>query len=519
LHEALATLERGFGYCVVLADDEFPMSLLEASCQDDIGVLAFETFALQPFGAKRRYRLVERWCYLGRTAASDDEILSRRAQQLDELLGSAMGSSLLPALPCLILLCLQQIDSTQNSQLTDGSFGHLYDALVTTNLSLGGTAKFDIGSKRTVLSRLAYRLYETGERDISAEAWRELYSTYLIDYDASHSAGPFLDELLKSNLITRSADGRVAFRYKYSFCLFVAAFIVKTSQHEMLQQHARQLCERLDEDDAANILLFVAHFAPEGPVSDTLLAYSQKLMPDVAEFDLHQRLLPLGNSDHIHKLSLDADTPEERRNLDRERRDKLTRSAPDNSLKTDGLPEQLVQYIRALRAVHILGQVLKSTSGTLLAERKAELLGAAYGISRRTVAAIVGIIVEEHGALSEELAKLIVQHRPELEGDLVSVRAELMRFLISLCEGVVYNTVLFVSHSVGTVTLRKTYDRVLTEDKDLLSVLFDLAIRLDHFTAFPEHELLVATKAADKKHSPTNVLRLLVWRHLYLFPM
>jgi energy-coupling factor transporter ATP-binding protein EcfA2 len=519
LHSAISCLERAFGYCVVVADEEFPMALLDAKCAEDSGVLAYETFALQPFGAVRRYRLVEKWCYLGRTASEDEKNLSCRAQRIDELLGKAMGSSLLPALPCLILLCLQQIDGSQRSELSDGSFGHLYDALVTTNLSLQGRATIDVGSKRTLLSRFAYKLYAEGVHSAPLAEWNEVYKSYLEDYDASFSATTFLDELLQSNLLKKTEDGEIAFRYNYSYCLFVASFLIKTHSPDQLRERAMELCNRLHEDEAANILLFLAHFDADGPVSETLLDYSRDLVPTVPTFELHKALLPLGSSTHISNLTLDASTPEERRNIERERRDQMERSGPSNDLNSRGLPEQLCQYVRALRTVHILGQVLKSSSGTMVAPRKAKLLHECYGLSTRTVATILAQVVQEHGELSEDLARLIIQHRPELEGDLAAVKQQLRRFLVSLCEGLVYNTALYVSSSVGAASLVRTYERVSREATDPMSQLFDLAIRLDHFSPFPEKQLKLAVKTADSKPSPSNVLRLLVWRHLYLFPV
>lgn len=514
---AIMRLAGTFGYVVVVADEGLPMAVLEARKDDGDSILGFETCVIEPLGHLKRYQLIERWCYLARRAGDDPAVLSRRAQQLDELIAHAIGSSLLPTLPAMVLLCIQQIEAAQDSPLADGSFGHLYNALITRNLWNDGAATTDIGAKRKFLSLFAHTLYATEQEEMGRAEWEALYDQYANDYDAAYPRGTFLQELLDSGLVSEVGDG-VAFRYKYAYCFFVAEFMSETMPPQLIKEEATTLCSRLHHDESASILLFLAHLDRDGSIQDVLMNLSRTMLQPADAFDLHSQLLPLGSSEHISRLTLDGETPEKRREIDRDKRDQLERES--KPVSPDTQPKEIVQFISALRTVHILGQLLKGAPGATVAERKREVLEECYGLSARNAASLIGLLVQHHGELAAEVAKLMIHQRPELADDMVAVKSHVRDFLIMVCEGIVYGATLHVSRSVGAASLARTFDRVADKNRDnQLYQMFDVAIRLDHLPSFPDEKTGTLQKALVGKPSPTNVLRRLVWRHLNLFPV
>jgi predicted MPP superfamily phosphohydrolase len=514
---AIVRLSDTFGYVIVVADEGLPMALLEARKDDGDSILGYETCVIEPLGHLKRYQLIEKWCYLARRAGDDHAVLSRRAQQLDELIAHAIGSSLLPTLPAMVLLCIQQIEASQDSALADGSFGHLYNALITRNLWNDGAATTDIGAKRKFLSLFAHRLYVTEKEDMQRQEWEALYDRYANDYDAAYPRTTFLQEILDSGLVSEDGDS-VAFRYKYAYCFFVAEFISETMPHHSIKDEATALCSRLHHDESASILLFLAHLDRDGSIQEVLMDLSRNMLKPAEAFDLHSQLLPLGSSEHISKLTLDGETPERRRELDREKRDQLERES--GPVSPDTQPKEIVQFIGALRTVHILGQLLKGAPGATVAERKREVLEECYSLSARNAASLIGLLVQHHGELVAEVAKLMIHQRPELADDMVAVKNQVRDFLIMVCEGIVYGAALHVSRSVGAASLARTFDRVAEKHRhNQLYQLFDIGIRLDHFSSFPEDKTTTLQKSLVGKPSPNNVLRRLVWRHLNLFPM
>jgi hypothetical protein len=514
---AIVRLGGTFGYVIVVADEGLPMAVLEARKDDGDSILGYETCVIEPLGHLKRYQLIEKWCYLARRAGDDPTVLSRRAQQLDELIAHAIGSSLLPTLPAMVLLCIQQIEASQDSPLADGSFGHLYNALITRNLWNDGAATTDIGAKRKFLSLVAHTLYITEKEGIQRVEWETLYDQYADEYDAVYPRSTFLQEILDSGLVSEDGD-RIVFRYKYAYCFFVAEFISETMAPQLIKAEATGLCSRLHYDESASILLFLAHLDRDGSIQEVLMNLSRTMLQPVDAFDLHSQLLPLGSSEHISSLALDGDTPEKRRELDREKRDELERQS--QPISPEAQPKEIVRFISALRTVHILGQLLKGAPGATVAERKRELLEECYSLSARNAASLIGLLVQHHGELAAEVAKLMIHQRPELADDMAAVKSRVRDFLIMVCESIVYGATLHVSRSVGAASLARTFDRVAEKNPDnQLYQLFDVAIRLDHFPSFPDEKTATLQKSLVRKPSPANILRRLVWRHLNLFPM
>lgn len=133
---------------------------------------------------------------------------------------------------------------------------------------------------------------------------------------------------------------------------------------------------------------------------------------------------------------------------------------------------------------------------------------------------IVLSVVGHHAPITTEIARFLVKQRPELERDLAELQLRVRGFLTSLCEGVVYGTSVHVSQVLGAVPPERTLRSVLASAPDNnIYRLIDLASHLDHFDSLPADKLDALSKAFAKKPSPTNVLRRLVYRHLYLFPV
>src|SRR5262249_1281785 len=136
---------------------------------------------IQEFGFRLRYELVEKWCFLGRRSDDTGDVLSKRAQQLDHTITRAIGTNLLPSYPALVLLCLQQLEVANASDTTMGSFGHLYEALITANLAVGtarARASIDLDGKRRFLAHFAYELFSSKREHLVQAQWTDVFLRY-----------------------------------------------------------------------------------------------------------------------------------------------------------------------------------------------------------------------------------------------------------------------------------------------------------------------------------------------------
>lgn len=518
VNSAIGKLERYGSYVVVLGSENFAFSLVEALRIGSATLLGYACYSMEELGARLRYELIEKWCFVGARATDDRARLSTRAQRLDSMITRAIGENILPPLPSLVLLCLQQIDSqTSSSDVNMGSFGHLYEALITSSLLSGERVEhraIDLDGKITFLSHFAYELFRRGEESLSLEDFERVYDRYAEVHDVSYPKVQFLDEVRRSKL-TLEFLGRVRFRYPYGYCFFVAAYLRRNLGETETLEVVRSLCGQVHHEVSANIVLFLAHLSRDKRILDTLLERARSLFPDSEVPDLHQELAPLGTSEYVTKLQIRGE-PEERRREERDQRDRLASSPSPSQMSR--VPE-LTDYVAAQRTVQIMGQVLRSYPGSLGAQEKLEILREAYALGMRAAGALIRLLVGERQEIAEDLARLLVKQRPELSKDLGKVRAEVQRFLARLCCAIYYSSVLHVSDSVGLPALRKTYDRILCEEGVVAFQMIDVSIRLDHFDVFPEEEVGRLSRGLHGRPAVWSVLRKLIWRHLYLFPV
>lgn len=515
---AVKSLERFGAHVVVMASAEFPLVLVDALRTGTSTLLEYQRFTIEELGARLRYELVEKWCFAGIRAIDDPAQFSRRAQQLDSIVTRAIGTNLLPSLPALVLLCLQQLDAQADvGHATMGSFGHLYESMVVKNLfasSVAGRPSIDLDGKRTFLAHVAYQLFEAKVDHFSEPDWGKSFDEYAERHDVAYPKQQFLEEIFLSGLVVKQA-GDVRFRYRYAYYFFVGEYLAHHLSDSTVQSTVATLCGQLNHDDSANVVLFLSHLCRDPSILETLLGRAQFIFATAAVPELDKVLEPLGSSMHITRLRLSGESPEQRRREERDERDRLARGRPAGA---SPFPE-MAEFAAAQRTVQIMGQVLRSYPGSLGAAQKLQILEESYSLGLRAAGAIINLLVREHHEIAEEVAHVLVKQRPELAKDIQKVRSEVRDFLGYICQGLYYGAVLHVSDSVGLPALRKTYEKLLKKDHRTAYKLVDVAIRLDHFEAFPDSEIASVARDLAAQGSEWGVLRRLVWRHLYLFPV
>lgn len=515
-------IERWADIVVLVANEEFQVALVSSLRHGTSKILAYRSYSIQQFGHMLRFELTEKWCFLGRTASEESASISRRAHQMEENLTRAIGKNLIPAYPALLLLCIQQLELAYSDQTASmGSFGHLYEALVTDHLSRGTGAggQIDLDGKRRCLSHFANHLFSTDRRDCDAEDYERCVREYLDAYDVDYPIRPLLHQLDSSGLLSKH-QGRVRFKYKYGFCFFFAEHLKTGLADGSTTSTAAALCEQLHHEESANIVLFLSHLARDTNVLVELLLDSVRQRSKVhasVELELRTLLLPLAASTEINALVLDDTSPEANRRLIREERDRMERSPNGVEPEPRDLPPSVLEYSASQRAVQILGQILRSFPGSLSSQAKTAMLHECYALGLRAAAALIENIVRGHDEIVDEIAHLVTGQRPELSKDATKLRQAVRQFIVFVCEALYYSAILNVSDSIGLPALRPSYAKIVAATDSIPYRLIDLAIKLDHFSSFPQEEVELLHQRLHKPSASRNVLTRLVWRHLYLF--
>jgi predicted MPP superfamily phosphohydrolase len=253
---------QSFGCIVIFVDDIFLME--ELSPRHAHAPLAeFEVADLREFGFRLRGQLIRKWHHLGNEFIDDEEIIARSIADSTRVIDTVLGRNLLPSYPVNILTLLQTYDAgagTQNGGL--GSYGQVYEALITARLAKVSLKSIDIGTKITFLSRFAWRLFGNHQRCLSESEWddlgREYFNEYRIRVDVEH-----LREACHTAGIISADDSGIRFAYGYEYCYFVAKYF-QENLADLDDQAARTklfdllkaVSECVYNQDNANIVVF-----------------------------------------------------------------------------------------------------------------------------------------------------------------------------------------------------------------------------------------------------------------------
>lgn len=519
----METLSGRFGVVVAIAGDEFALENFASAAR---GVTqahpAFRFLMPLPFGPALRRQLVRKWYFLGADLSDSDPDVFREVVDIEEKVTEALGKNLLPSLPFFLLVMLEALESPKSFDTLSGSLGHLYEAVITMSLIEHREKRAPLDVQLSWLTDLAFEFFSRGARGVAELDLSAWHSRYQSRYGLQTLR---LEPLVRSTSnagILQESGGGLTFRYPYAYYFFVARYIAKHLEEEDVATAVEGLVKRVFNEDAANILVFLCHFSANQRLLDLLIRHANEQFSDSPECSLEETL-PTHQLQPPAQPILEIDDPGKHRDEYLE--------ATGGAESDEGVlvaargPGAQAQETRdpggmlndAFKTVSLLGQVLRGSVGTLPAEAKLTLAEATYSLALRTLGWLLGDIRANYSDLVENFAESIAHERDsEASAD---TREEAARLLFALTQMVSFVTVKHVAGAVGLELLDTTLQDTLQRRPTAARRLVDLAVRLDHFSAFPEEKVDVLAAATSRKNPLAfTLLRSLVYLHFYLFP-
>lgn len=161
IKEILDVICSYFDSIVILASNDIYLECMKYESVRDV-LLKYEQYKILPFSGYKRRLLVEKWTKLGADYPPDRELAAKMVR-LEKAIDQSLGRDLVPSYPLFILTILQTLEaitplSTPNHG-TCGSFGYIYESLITTSLISAYGSIDDIETFYNYLSELAYYMY------------------------------------------------------------------------------------------------------------------------------------------------------------------------------------------------------------------------------------------------------------------------------------------------------------------------------------------------------------------------
>ena len=323
--------------------------------------------------------------------------------------------------------------------------------------------------------------------------------------------------------ILSNIEGCYSFRYKYIYCYFVARYFRDCTSGDLgTREEVLSMVSRLHVEDYANILVFYLYLTRDVDVIEHVLKVARQVYSNHApcDFDGDVRFV---NTLYVkqEKLRLPSGNPTEHREEERERRDNLAENAESQNVDARELSysdefDDLLKVNFGLKALHVMGQVLRNFPGSLQADVKADLAAESYLLGLRTLKAILRIAEDNVEELRVYFAKFLQENqRVTAMSELGKAADEAVIWATLNCA---FGMTKRISNAVGLYELEGTFTDVVERLGGTMAVrMIDASVKLDHFPTVPLAEIERLEKDTRNNHFTRRILVDLFINHMYLF--
>ena len=509
----------------LLSDGIIRIEELAEGSKDASIVSTFAQFEISEFGHLLRDKLIERWFNIGVEFEGDPEEIDQKIRAAENRINTLLGNSYMPSVPIFILTFLQAISGTETANTSAGSYGYLYEVLITKALS-AQASKIKLDTKYNYLSEFAYKMHSEDLSELSPFDLKIFHDQYCESYKIFPPQSAMIDELLNSDVLNHSDDA-YKFKYRYIYYYFVARYYRDNLHESHIQQKIRELSAGNLKEEQSTILLFLTHLSKDPFIINSILARSRSVFNDCQPLEcgedvaflnelyaqVPKTILVEKDAKQNREAALrKADELEERKPEEQDNNTVAREKSPDSQ---DAVMEALNEFMTALKLLQILGQIVKNFPGSLKGTTKLEVVDECYKLGMRCL----GGVFESIKGNAPQLIEMIVERVNKLyprTSDEEELRKGVKSFLYSMTEGTTFGIIKQISQAVGATDLAETYHQVLENNGTNSVALIDMSIKLDHFS-FPAREVPKVYERIKSSIFCRSLLRSLVVNHFYLF--
>ncbi len=311
------------------------------------------------FSPKLRSSLIQKWNNIGDSTQEDEGTT--------EFFDAVIGQNLIPSSPIFLLTILQKTREDEAESIAESSYGQYYEYVIIK--SLGNSVKSEeIDIYLDYLSALSYHIFRKPAQAISPEEFSFFYKEQLIKMPHLPPHQDIIETLIKAETMTVE-ESSYRFKYKYMFYYFIARYLSKNMDLEPVKEEIRHICRELQNDDYANIVLFLTHHTKDPLIINEILLTTESIFSDTDPFsmeedsfeinELIEELSRLGTKDRKLKELIAAYSSEG-----------IQKILPQILLGNDQFVDEnerialrfdREEFSAAIRALKIAGQILRGT--------------------------------------------------------------------------------------------------------------------------------------------------------------
>jgi len=441
---------------ITVKEDKFVVDSLNYFSKD-----ATRLFQIKSFGYEKRAKLVEKFYekYSAGQCISEQEMLDKTNEAL-RMVQQFLGKEYIPPYPIYILSLLLSSIKMLGLNYAQTAYGHCYDAIITCAL-LTQVVDDDVSQYRNFLKHFAYYKFINKKESLSEDELKEFYDNYSVKY-AIVSFNICKNVLLNSGLLICEDDYYYKFGYKYVYYFTVAEHISGIVNQEEGKEIIRTLCNKIDSEENANILIFLTYHIDDVAFIDENIFTLMLSIEDVEPITLRKNDVFYISIEKLCKeLKTEAvdvyrkSDPKAAREKTLKQQDAIEREKESLTKDEEGQSEQIRKIDKALKAIDVVGQIIKNRRNSLEKDKLREMMKELYFSAFRTVNYLGKVLSED----KKQLLNDILEDK-KISGDTLKIRSHIDFFF----QMTTFRFCLFIFtkiiNSVGVKDLRWLYNAV-----------------------------------------------------------
>lgn len=454
-------------------------------------ILEYELISLKSLSHFTRGALIEKWLKLG---SPQDQHFSRRVTETERLIENVIGKNTLPSLPFITLAILEASDRNTEILPENGSFGYLYEVLITSALSSSGGKHPQLDKKYKFLSILAFQMFERKTEVISHSEVDALLDDYATRFKIKIDKINIVSDLTQARVLL-DENGNYSFAYDHFFFYFLARHFkegLTGENREEVRSSLMNIAAGLHTAGNSIFLMFVMYLTHDRELTEKLISTADRILTDYelstlgdeVDFysaqDSHARTRRVPEAENYQE-----NRNEKRRQLDAmaEQRQRHTKTEVVRECGgyNDDLPVQ-TKLDYAFSCIQLMGQVLRNFTGSMPGDTKVAILTSTYRLGLR----VLRHLLQNLKDASIE-AKRVIEQQDQSRPEGREMVRQIERLLTMIGEIVGSGMILTIAQSVGSPDIgASAYEEAVTKvGKSNAVSLIDLSIKLDHSGEYP----------------------------------
>jgi hypothetical protein len=496
-----------------------------------LDTLDFKTYRIKSFGHLKTNALIDKYLKTSPTQEHDKEILFQKTKLTFERVRQVIGNEIIPPYPLYLLSIIQTLDHA-SFDLKETSYAYCYQSLI--HLALAKKGKIsneNINTYINILKELAYQTLKQGKPSFTEDELLDFYRLYKMRFIAPDFTVA-IAVLLNSQLLTKSDSEAYKFSYKYVYYFLAAKHISDILQTPEGKAVTKALFQELEKKDNANILVLITHHSSDPTFLDdaqlaAMEAFEQSPSISLTKNDpfyQHINEIATSISSEIIKDGIDPIKQREETLAMEDANARTKKQHAAETLETEELNEAIKPFIRAYRALDIVGQIAKNRWGSLPKEQLIDMVEEVYKTAFRTAGFVGQVIEVSQEYITQELRShleaqkiakaknreyLLRKEIPEEE-----VKKHVRTFLQTLSLQACLNAFSSLIHSVGAKDMNEIYIAVAKRLGSPAAQIVSFSIN-SYYDKMDPSQLKALSKEFENNFPAMFILRARVRSYIY----